>query len=287
MKLLCPKDSCQSSSSLIKDGHYFRKNDSKFIQRYRCKLCGTRLSSARLSPAFRQKKRTINKTVAGLLCSKVSQRRIAKLLGIDKKTVHRKLVFLGREAKKHNQEFRRRLQKKVHYMQLDDLITKEISKLKPVTITVSVNADTRQILSLQAAQIPAFGHLAHISRAKYGKRESHHRFALQKVFEDIEHLVDKKALIRSDKHHLYPEFVKRFFPKADYETYKSERATISGQGELKKKLRDPIYNINHVHAMLRDNINRLVRRSWCVTQSIPMLQYHLELFMKFYNSKLI
>jgi IS1 family transposase len=39
--------------------------------------------------------------------------------------------------------------------------------------------------------------------------------------------------------------------------------------------------------MMRDDINRLVRRSWCVTQSVEMLQHHLEIYKKFHNTKLV
>ena len=47
---------------------------------------------------------------------------------------------------------------------------------------------------------------------------------------------------------------------------KGEKAAITGQGELKKKQRDPLFSINHTLAMLRANINRLVRRTWCTTK---------------------
>ncbi|MBD67124.1 MAG: hypothetical protein CME62_18130, partial [Halobacteriovoraceae bacterium] len=65
------------------------------------------------------------------------------------------------------------------------------------------------------------------------------------------------------------------------------RGCIAGQGELKKLRRDPLFALNHTCAMLRDNISRLVRKSWCVSQSIEKLQLHLDLYMKFHNTKLI
>ena len=212
---------------------------------------------------------------------------LALLQRIDKKTIHRKLIFLGLEARKYNQLFRKHTIKAVHHLQFDDLITKEVTKLKPVTISVAVDAQTRKIFSLQAAQIPAFGHLAQLSKKKYGQRRSKHKVGLEKVFRDLKNCVHPSALIRSDKHHFYSEYVNYFFPKADYETYKSEKATVAGQGELKRKKNDPIYCINHTHAMLRDNINRLVRKSWCVSQSIDYLQLHLEIYMKFHNENLV
>ena len=175
----------------------------------------------------------------------------------------------------------------VEHLQFDDLITKERTKMLPVTISVAVDADTRRILSLVATQIPAFGLLARKSRAKYGYRKSEHKLGLKQMFQTIENIVASEALIRSDEHKFYPEFVQAFFPNANYIRHKGGRGCIAGQGELKKLRRDPLFALNHTCAMLRDNISRLVRKSWCVTQSIEKLQLHLDLYMKFHNTKLI
>lgn len=285
MKLRCPEDSCQSQS-FTKDGHYFRKSDSKYIQRYKCKLCKRRTSTAILSTCFRQNKRRVNSMIEALLCSKVSQRRIAKILKIDKKTVHRKVIFLGIQAKKYNHLYRDKLVK-IKELQFDDLITKERTKLLPLTITGVVDTRTRMILALEAGKIPAFGHLAKSSRKKYGPRKSEQKKTLKAAFEKVKGLVDKDALIKSDEHKLYPEFVKKYFPNSNYQRYPSIKGCVAGQGELKKSAKDPLYCINHSFAMMRDNMNRLVRRSWCVTQNLEMLQHHLEIYIKYHNTQLI
>ncbi len=288
MKLICPEISCQNQSSFLKDGHYFRKSDSKYIQRYRCKLCGKKTSTSQLSPCYGQNKRSINHLVEALVCSKVSQRRIAKILNVDKKTIHRKIIFLGIQAEKFNQKFRERLaSNKVKSIQFDDLITKEQTKLKPVTISAAVDARTRKILALESAPIPAFGHLAHLSVKKYGRRKSLHKQSLKRLFQKLAPITDVQAEIRSDEHKFYPEFVKNYIPSADYQQFKSLKGCVAGQGELKKSANDPLYHINHTFAMMRDNINRLVRRSWCVTQDLEMLQYHLEIYIKYHNTKLV
>ena len=288
MKIKCSEDSCQNNKFFQKDGFYFRKNDSKKIQRYRCKVCGKRISNAQLSNCFGQKKRTINHLVESLICSKVSYRRAALILGVDKKTIHRKVIFLGLQAKIFNQKHLfKNLKNKVYNLQFDDLITKEKTKLKPLSISCAVDVESGLLLSLKASQIPSFGHLAKLSRKTYGKRESHLKLGLKEMFDEIHPFVSENALIRSDEHQFYPEFVTRYFPKADYERYKSIKGCVAGQGELKKTKRDPLFAINHKLAMMRDNINRLVRRSWCVTQSVEMLGHHLEIYKKFHNTKLV
>ena len=88
------------------------------------------------------------------------------------------------------------------------------------------------------------------------------------------------CIIKSDQHKNYPEFIQRYFPKAEHESFKSERGCVAGQGELKKTKFDPIFNVNHTLATLRDNVSTTVRRSWCVTQSPVRLQYHVKTFVR-------
>lgn len=287
MKLQCPEHSCQSPTLLAKDGHYFRKNDSKFIQRYRCSSCKKRFSTAILSPCYGQKKRTINSQLEKLLCSKVSMRRAALILNVDKKTIARKLVFLGLKARRFNKNYLALYyKKKTKHLQFDDLITVEHTKLKPLSITVAVDAQSRKILDLKVSRIAAFGHLAQISRAKYGGRRSELKKSLEVVFKGLGKYVDQEALIRSDEHKLYPEFVNKYFPKADYERYKSKKGSTYGLGEIKHGY-DPIKCVNHTNGMLRDNISRLLRKTWCTSKCPQMLQYHLDMYMKFHNTVLV
>jgi transposase-like protein/IS1 family transposase len=288
MKLTCSNKSCHLPTRLRKDGHYFRKSDSKYIQRYRCIHCGQRLSSARLSKCFGQKKRTINAMVEKLYCSKVSIRRIAKIIGVDKKTVMRKIIFLGQQAAVFNQEFLQKVKlKPAEHVQLDDLISKEKTKMLPVSISVICDADTRRILGFEVSQIPAFGHLAKRSRKKYGYRQSQHMQKLDILLAKTRSLIADTALMRSDEHQFYPELIKKHYPDGVHQRFKGGRACIAGQGELKKISRDPLFAINHTFAMMRDNLSRLVRRSWCVTQEIPMLEHHLHIYMKFHNTQLV
>ncbi|MGZ3809720.1 MAG: transposase, partial [Bacteriovorax sp.] len=60
-----------------------------------------------------------------------------------------------------------------------------------------------------------------------------------------------------------------------------------GQGELKKVHYDPLFKINHTCAMLRYRINRLVRRTWCTTKKIEMLENHLQIYIAYHNKYLL
>ena len=283
MKQRCPDPECKSSY-FTKDGTFYRHDDSQSIQRYRCKICGKRFSSASLSLQRYQKKRTKNRLVFELLASSMSMRRIAKVTRLNKNTIQRKVDYLALEAKKYQRKFLAENFKKFDRVQFDDLITTEKTKLKPVSVSLATDANSRLILGAKVSQIPAFGHLARLSRSKYGSRKNKHKEALDTLFKELQICVHPRVNFASDEHKFYPEFVKKYFPQAQHERYKGGRACVVGQGELKRKKQDPLFYINHACATLRDNIKRLTRKTWCVTQRVDNLQKHLDIFIWYHNT---
>ncbi|AUN99479.1 hypothetical protein C0V70_15460 [Bacteriovorax stolpii] len=287
----CPNSGCiyfQKNTFCKKDGYYLRKDDSRQIQRYKCSACSKKFSRATGTLEFGQKKRRINKTIFKILSSGVSMRRSAIILGVHRTTIDRKLVYLAQKSRRMHADLLLKIgTQKVERLQFDDLITTEHTKLKPLSISVAVDARSRVILGAFVSQIPAFGHLASLSRQKYGKRKSYHKESMMKLFEKITPVVSPYAEIKSDEHRIYKEVVREFFPNADYKQYKGEKAMIAGLGELKKNGRDPLFAINHTCAMLRANINRLFRRTWCTTKKPKRLEDHLAIYIAFHNSVLL
>ncbi len=279
----CPN---KCTSQVIKYGKYFRQSDSRLIQRFKCSECNKIFSSATFSECYYQKKRRINETLFKLICSGVSQRRAALILNVHPVTIARRMKFLSQRAIKKNKDFLEKL-RDVEHIQFDDLITSHHTKLRPLSVTVAVDAKTRKILDMRLSQIPAFGHLSKISKRKYGYRQSYHKQALARLFQTLKPVVNPYALIESDEHKLYPYFVNRFFPQAIHKRYKSEVGCVAGQGELKKTRRDPLFKINHTLAMLRANINRLFRRTWCTSKDPGKLLMHLQIYQMFHNEYLV
>ena len=146
-----------------------------------------------------------------------------------------------------------------------------------------VDEDRRTILALEVSQIPAFGHLSQKALKKYGHRKDEHFDGLTRAFKKIAPIVAAEARVRSDEHKRYPSYISAYLPRAKHEAYPSERAHVAGQGELKKGGFDPLFAVNHTCAMLRANINRLVRKTWCTTKDPRRLKDHLDIFMYFYN----
>lgn len=274
----------KTNKFVILDGFYKRRDDGQVIRRFKCKSCLKRFSHATIALEYKQKKRSKNLFLATLLSSGVSMRRCAMALKLSRTTVDRKLLFLARKARLTQEAFLESLQnQKLQNLQFDDLITIEHTKLKPLSVPIVVDPTNRKIIGIEVASIPAFGHLAKISKKKYGKRKNDHKEKLKGLFEKIKPCIDPKVLIRSDEHKAYSEIIKSFFPECEHQQFKSRKAHIAGQGEMKVGGNDPLFYINHTCAMLRANVNRLIRRSWCTTKKPERLRDHLDIFVSFYN----
>jgi transposase-like protein len=290
MKARRPEFKCDcpaSSRCWSRHGRFYRTSDSRWIFRWKCRGCGKTSSQATLHPCFRQLKRRVNYPLLGMLCSGVSLRRSARLLRVSRTTVDRKFRFLAEQCRKHQAAFLKQFEENTFSeVVFDEMETFEHSKCKPVSIAIAVSTD-RKILAYQTAKMPAKGPLAAIARKKYGFRKDERPVALKRMLENLLPVTQPNALMRSDQNPSYPRILRTVFPQATHETTKGGRGAITGQGELKKLLWDPIFCLNHTAAMLRANMNRLFRRTWCTTKAIARLNDHLALYVHYHNTILL
>ena len=135
--------------------------------------------------------------------------------------------------------------------------------------------------------MPAKGLLARRAIKKYGSRKDGRAMGREKLFSKIKNFIEEKSLIKSDQNPHYLSDVKRHFPEAIYEQHKGQRGSIVGQGELKKVRFDPLFSLNHTCAMLRANVNRLFRKTWCTTKKAENLRRHLFIYATYHNLSLI
>jgi hypothetical protein len=221
-----------------------------------------------------------------LICSGVSQRRIARILKTNPKTVVRKFLFLAEQARLDRMSFLNELKSKgglLTEVQFDEMESFERSKCLPLSIPVVILPESRKILSFRVGSMPAKGLLAEISRKKYGKRANERAACADALFKELHEFIDPEVKIKSDENPHYPGWIKPHFPNAKHEKHKGRRGCIVGQGELKKIGRDPLFWLNHTCAMIRANINRLFRRTWCTTKKAERLAAHLEIYAQYHN----
>ena len=134
--------------------------------------------------------------------------------------------------------------------------------------------------------MPAKGKIAAYSRKKYGPRKDFRPQARAKLFSEMRELVHSNAVIRSDSNPSYVGDVRKYFPKSSHITVLGGRGAVVGQGELKKLRWDPIFSLNHTCAMMRANINRLIRKTWCTTKKPSELAGHIAIYALEHNRRL-
>jgi transposase-like protein len=273
------------SNNIKKRNFYFVKVSRSKLRRYHCHSCNKTFSSKTLSPLYHQKKPFLNFDIYKMLMSGNTQRRTARLLNCSKNTVSAKLIWLSLHYKEQilsNSD--------MEHLQIDELETIEHTKLKPLTIPLCVNQNFK-ILGLSVGQIKAKGHLSEIALKKYGFREDQRVKSLTELFENLKKTLTIDPLtITTDSHPTYPKLVQMYFPRSKHIQIIS-RDLLKKKRELvytaeRKKVFDPLFAINQRCAMLRSDIRRLTRRSWCTTKKIENLRCHLELYKIYNNSYL-
>jgi transposase-like protein len=281
-----PFQKCECRTNSVRTGYYYRLSDGVRVQRFKCKRCGRGYSEATGTLCFAQKKRQVNYPIYFGLCSGVSQRRVAKGLRINRKTVARKLQFLANWAKEASKAFNFELGK-IPVVEFDDMETFEISKCLPLSIPMIVVPKSRWILDFRVAVMPAKGRLAAISRNKYGLRKDERQMARLDLFSSVKNYLAPDVVVKSDQNPHYVKILRESLPECVHKAFKGRRGCVTGQGELKRGGFDPLFSFNHTAAMLRANINRLFRRTWCTTKHRKYLDQHIRLYVIFHNLYLL
>jgi hypothetical protein len=212
-------------------------------------------------------------------------RQVAKLLGINHKTVASKQRWHAQRARIEHQRFLKR-QKNLAFVQMDEMETFEHTRCKPLSIALAVNPMTREILTAKVAIMPAKGKIAKISRDIYGPRMDQRRDKFSEALSVIKTICVPKPHILTDKKTAYQTWIKTVLPNAIHETTKGRRGCIAGYGELKEGGYDPLFYLNHTAAMIRDNLARMLRRTWCGSKQAWALQDALDLYTHMHNRRL-
>jgi len=270
---------------IVRNGVYFRKSDSHFVAKYYCRICKRYFSQTTLSPTCFQKKRRITQPVYLLLNSGVSQRRAALVLQVNPKTIIRRFRWLASQSRLRQAEWLHKTYSHapLEMIQFDDLETAEHTKCKPLSVSLAVDPKTRKILNFQVSAMPAKGLLAHVALRKYGYRKDERGQGWNQMMKELIPIVSPKATWKSDQNPHYPKHLFAHHPLACHETTPGGRGAIGGQGELKKLKFDPLFALNHTCAMLRANLNRLFRRTWCISKNRQGLIDHISIYVTFHN----
>lgn len=290
----CPFPGCRTTHpqdpfQYHRDGTYPRALDGRRVQRFRCRRCRRRFSSQTFRLDYCLKKPRVNELVLACLVSKVTHRQTARILRIDRKTVHRRLSLYGPAMRRWHLGLLRLARKRGGLrgsFSLDELETYEHDRrLKPLTVPVLIHRATRFLVHVETADLPARGSLRPTDAARKtaqenrgGRRISGSKQAVESCIAALKvcHAPHQFLQLVVDQKKSYPPIIRRHFGNRI-------SALIRESSKTKRNTLNPMFPMNHMLAMLRDQISRLVRRTWAASKRQSALRDHLWTFLAWRN----
>lgn len=290
----CPFPECATQLGASKfewrsRGYYFRKCDGRWVRRFSCKICNRRFSTQTFKTDYRWKKPRLHYRVFDLFISKVTMRQMARIHGVRRPTIERRLRKLGVVCREfHTLALAQAKQRGglVGTFQLDELETYETDRrLSPVTMPVLIERSSYFVVHGETAPMAARGNLTPSMKEKkerrdrkYGRRKSGSRTAVINTLNTLvtHHRTGVGICLESDRKSSYRKEFKRI----------ADSGFASHVRISSKKLRDksnPLFPINHTLAMMRDNISRLVRRTWAASKLRRRLDLHFWMWVCYRN----
>ena len=203
---------------------------------------------------------------------------MAKVLGVNRKTVVRKFLFLSLVARQVHRDWLS--SRRITQVQFDEAESFEHTRLKPLTIAVAVDGTTRRMLAARVATIPYKGKLARLARAKYGPRKNRRAWALRRCLKRIQPQVLPQAVVTTDGFPAYPEFMAKYLPQAQHRVVFPVKKNV---WSTRRNPDDPLFAVNHLSARIRHDLSRMGRKVWVTTKKACRLQAHLDLFLAYHN----
>ena len=276
----CPSLSCSAhlgstEGFFSRDGWYRPRCRAHLVQRYRCRVCGRRFSRQTFRADRGQKKPYLNAAFLRLMLACVGQRQAARVLGVARRTVERRFVWLADHASRFH---RNRLKTLTGPFMLDELETFEANRYQPVTVPVLIEPRAFFVVAAHAAPLRRKGRMTPAQRRRrtehervHGRRPSDSARAVREVLQRLGTCLTPSGpvVLHSDRKPLYDALGRRLFG--------ARFAWVPHSATARRDRRNPLFAINHVNARLRHFLARLRRRTWCVSKRRRRLQQHLSM----------
>lgn len=275
----CPKCRARNSSAgrfYSKYGYFTPKHNHQPVPRYRCRFCKTHFSSRSLSDTFREHKPRLNPLIFNALCSGMTFRRTAKVLGVSRNTITAKFHKLAAKAKRlHVRALQQRL-RSMSAVEFDEMESYQGSRLNMLSIPLAVQPKSGFILDARVALMRPKGMLAkkHPSAWRRWNRDTR-KEACRAVLRRVQRLSRGSMLVRCDGKAQYPGLIRACVKQVHIELCRRDP-------DFPESRRFTGY-LNHAAAKLRADLARLRRRTWACTRRWQNLQQHLYLYMAWNN----
>ncbi len=289
----CPNATCKFAKPTrhrfySRVGSFLCKWNHRRIPRYRCRGCGKGFSSSRFKATYRQKKPYLNSSIFELYSSSTSQRRLAKYLKTDRKTIARKFIWLAEWAEREHKKKLSELPASSVF-QFDEMESFEHTRLKPLSISVAVDASFSKVIALQVGTLGYKGRMASFALSKYGPRIDTSEEAVLRALSSIKIHCESKNIANpsliTDAKSTYPRLIKGVLPDALHTAVKVEKISMAQRlfRKGRRNEKDPLFVLNFTAAKIRHDLSRMARKVWVTTKKSSFLQAHLNLYLAYVN----
>ena len=277
----CPRPACHGIHGLRfhRKGEFWRKCDNRLVQRFRCLRCRGTFSIQTFRVDYGLHKPLCTLDILRGFVAKTTQRHMARSLGVDRKTIARRLVLLGR----HCEDFHRlRLALLPRGFDrtgfaFDELETFEQNRIhQPVTVPLIVHDSSYFVVDFEVGRLPsrnkekarASGRPDRPSESKQACLAVFARFAKALRAQD-------SVSIATDRKPGYLRWITNACPRVASHGQTSSRR--------RRDMSNPLAPVNLTFAMLRDGLSRLVRRNWAYSKKRQNLRLHLWIWAAWRN----
>ena len=288
--LRCPSQRSRLPRRIQRKGAYRRRCDGRLVPRFRCLHCRRSFSSQTFRLDYRLRKPWLNPTVAQLLCAKTTLRKMAEILGVDRKTIEARLELFGAHCRDFHESLLRRHRGRTGglrgAMMMDELETFERDRrLCPITVPVLIEKHSYFVVHVETAPLGPRGRLSEADQKRreryedrFGRRRSGSREAVRRTLQAWKEAAGPQGAVQieTDRKSSYRGLLREVFPVGQ-----PHHATHSSKAP--RTYANPLFPINHTNALLRDSVSRLVRRSWGASKERWRLERHLWVFVVFRN----
>lgn len=271
----CPDAACGNhveppAGWFRKRGSYDRA-DGTAVRRFQCRGCGATFSEA---TAAKVRDGGLDKRLFGLVCSGMTIRRSALLLGVSVNLVRRHMAVLAERAREAHADALACYDLDSSEVQFDEQETFLHARCQPLTIALVVRAEG-QILSAKVGRIPAKGRLAATGQAR-GWVVNHGPRTRAAALREAAPCIEQWATVVCDGAPSYPNEIRAAL--GGKKVFIDAKRSRAGTGGF-----DPLFKLNHVCAKIRADLACMARDTWTTTKSIPHLQDRLDLYIAWNN----
>ena len=251
----CPNSRCEfhyGGKDFFKRNGTIKTNKAPFFnQRFKCRHCDYQFSKNTFSLDFRKRLPKINEQIFNFSMHGMTNRSIARILGVREKVVRNRLAHLSRQAQMFEKEHQRKIKIK-EPVSYDGFETFTGSQFSPCYINTAVGGKSLFTYVVSFSPLNRKGRMTQWQKEKnrelqkeFGKYPSDSVSKLTKYTYKrlLEHSIKLPIIINTDEHKAY-EFVMNSSFKDAFTHFKTN-------SKERRDTKNPLFSVNHLHLNYR------------------------------------